>query len=83
MGSGTSTPTLGTSGGYSIENTEERGITIPQLRQIMDVIVKRCKKEKWTRSSFDKSGNVTPLTPDIVNLYDIRYQRTYYKKIYC
>ena len=65
MGSGISSIT---SRGCTIEKTEERGITIPQLREVMQVITARCGEEKWTR----KSGTIEiELTPDAVNLYDI------------
>ena len=52
MGSGASALELG----CKIENTEERGITIPQLRQLMGVIEDRCLKEQWTRPAKDGSG---------------------------
>ena len=45
---------------------EERGITIEQLETIYQEIVNRCEIESWK----DKNNNV--LTPDKVNIYDIK-----------
>jgi len=53
--------------GCSIDKVEHRGITINQLLFIQDEIKARCVLEGWK----DKDGNL--LTPERVNLYDIKY----------
>ena len=50
----------------TIEKVEHRGITINQLQFIYDEIEARCVLEGWK----DKDGNL--LTPERVNLYDIK-----------
>ena len=45
---------------------EERGITIEQLEVIYKEIENRCRVEQWK----DKDNNL--LTPDKVNIYDIK-----------
>lgn len=45
---------------------EERGITIEQLEAIYEEIENRCSKEQWK----DNKDNL--LTPDKVNIYDIK-----------
>eukprot|EP01038_Epipyxis_sp_PR26KG_P005411 gene5411-7499_t len=50
-------------GGVIILKTEERGITILQLKAVYEEIVSRCEVEGWT----DQTGNL--LTPEKVNLY--------------
>jgi len=52
----------------TIEKVEYRGITINQLQFIYDEIEARCVVEGWR----DKDGNL--LTPERVNLYDIKYK---------
>ncbi len=52
----------------TIEKVERRGITINQLQFIYDEIEARCVVEGWR----DKDGNL--LTPERVNLYDIKYK---------
>jgi hypothetical protein len=54
--------------GCSIDKVEHRGITINQLLFIQDEIKARCVLEGWK----DKDGNL--LTPERVNLYDIKYK---------
>ena len=75
--------------GFTIEKTEERGITIPQLKAIYEEIVQRCTTEKWTRAVYGgdgrPTGDVIQLTPQMVNLYDIneRIIKQYTKEKQC
>ena len=51
-------------GGCAIAKTEERGITLPQLRAVKAQIDRRCVAEAWT----DWEGRA--LRPETVSLYD-------------
>ena len=52
--------------GCIIEFTEDRGITIVQLKALYEKIKKKCAAGKLMRS-----GELEPLRPEQVNLYDI------------
>lgn len=53
---------------------EDRGITLRQLRAILPLIKRRCKKENWTRPVYKngiKTNDVERVTPDNATMYDI------------
>ena len=57
---------------HRIVKTEERGITIRQLRCVWAEIQRRCVPEQWVAVRPSSEGWVqVALTPGIVNLYDV------------
>lgn len=54
--------------------TEFRGITLRQLRAIIPLIKRRCKKEKWTRPVYkngEETEEVERVTFESATLYDV------------
>ena len=51
-----------------IPRSEERGITLQQLRNLCQEIHYRCEVEDWKRSI---QGVTIPLDPEEVNFYDL------------
>lgn len=59
---------------YRSMPTEVRGITLRQLRAIIPLIKRRCKKEKWTRPIYvngKRTGEVETVTLENATLYDV------------
>jgi hypothetical protein len=57
--------------GCSIEKTEERGVTLPQLRAVVANIERRCLPEAWEGSRWLGDGwAMLPLEPENVSLYE-------------
>eukprot|EP00404_Azadinium_spinosum_P005880 CAMPEP_0180453516 /NCGR_PEP_ID=MMETSP1036_2-20121128/19808_1 /TAXON_ID=632150 /ORGANISM="Azadinium spinosum, Strain 3D9" /LENGTH=186 /DNA_ID=CAMNT_0022460017 /DNA_START=3 /DNA_END=560 /DNA_ORIENTATION=- len=57
-------------GGYKIERTEMRGMTLVQLGLVKVFLEENCVSEKWSGAVMD--GNTlreAPLKPEMVNLY--------------
>ena len=60
---------LGTDRGCTIAKTEERAITVRQLRELVEQLKRRCVAEGWTSTNPSKNGE--RLTPETVTLYDL------------
>jgi len=61
---------LCTGEGCTIQKTEERGITLVQLKALLRHVSRRCQKEGWTSTN---PHNPQGLTVDAINLYDLTY----------